>query len=102
MPEFASYSASKFAILGLTRSAAREYAADGIRCHAVRPSTTDTPMVARFAERWPEWQKAQNASFPAGRIGRPEEVAALAAFLFSDECPHMTGAALTVDGGLGA
>jgi NAD(P)-dependent dehydrogenase (short-subunit alcohol dehydrogenase family) len=60
MPEFSCYSASKFAILGLTRSAAREYASAGIRVNAVCPSTTDTPMVARFTERWPEWQAKQN------------------------------------------
>lgn len=60
MPEFSCYSASKFAILGLTRTAAREYASAGIRVNAVCPSTTDTPMVARFTERWPEWQAKQN------------------------------------------
>lgn len=56
MPEFSAYSASKHGINGLTRSAAKEYASKGIRVNALCPSTTDTPMVARFAERWPEWQ----------------------------------------------
>ncbi|KAL3910194.1 MAG: hypothetical protein SGPRY_009148, partial [Prymnesium sp.] len=73
MPEFSAYSASKHAILGLTRSAAKEYASQGVRVNALCPSTTDTPMVQRFAERWPEWQAKQNASFPVGRIGRAEE-----------------------------
>ena len=100
MPEFSCYSASKFAILGLTKSAAREYAAHGIRVNAVCPSTTDTPMVARFAERWPEWQAKQNASFPVGRIGRAEEVAAACAFLLSAACPMITGTSITIDGGL--
>ena len=98
MPEFSSYSASKFAIVGLTKSAAKEYASEGIRVNALCPSTTDTPMVARFTQRWPEWQAKQNASFPVGRIGRAEEVAAACAFLFSADCPMMTGTTLTVDG----
>lgn len=102
MPEFACYSASKHAINGLTRSAAREYAARGIRVNALCPSTTDTPMVARFTDQWPEWQAKQNASFPVGRIGTAEEVARTAAFLFSAECPMMTGHCLTIDGALSA
>jgi len=100
MPEFAAYSASKHAIIGLTRSAAKEYAAKGVRINAICPSTTDTPMVARFSERWPDWQAKQNSSFPVGRIGAPEEVAATASFLLSAECPMMTGSALTIDGAL--
>lgn len=100
MPEFAAYSASKHAIIGLTRSAAKEYASKGIRVNAICPSTTDTPMVARFAERWPEWQASQNASFPVRRIGSPDEVAATAAFLLSADCPMMSGTALTIDGAL--
>ena len=102
MPEFACYSASKHAINGLTRSASKEYAARGIRVNALCPSTTATPMVERFAAAWPEWQAKQNASFPVGRIGSPEEVARVAAFLFGSDCPMMTGACLTIDGGLSA
>jgi NAD(P)-dependent dehydrogenase (short-subunit alcohol dehydrogenase family) len=96
------YSASKWAILGLTKSAAREYASAGIRVNAICPSTTATPMVERFTEQWPEWKAKLNASFPVGRIGRADEVAAAAAFLFSAECPMMTGTSLTIDGGLSA
>lgn len=55
MPEFAPYSASKHAVLGLARSAAREYAGR-LRVNTVNPASTDTPMLARFTERWPEWQ----------------------------------------------
>ena len=102
MAEFCGYSASKHAIQGLTKSAAREYAADGIRICSVCPSTTATPMVERFAARWPDWQAKQNASFPVGRVGRAEEVAAACAFLLSAECPMMTGTTITIDGGLGA
>jgi NAD(P)-dependent dehydrogenase (short-subunit alcohol dehydrogenase family) len=60
MPEFAAYAASKHAVMGLVRSAAREYAGR-IRINAVNPATTDTPMVARFWERWPEWQVGAHA-----------------------------------------
>lgn len=102
MPEFSCYSASKFALIGFTRSAAKEYAKDGIRVHAVCPSTTATPMVERFQSAWPEWQARQNASFPVGRIGRAEEVAAACAFLLSWDCPMVTGTTLTIDGGAGA
>lgn len=102
MPEFSCYSASKHAIQGLTKSAAREYAADGIRVCSVCPSTTDTPMVQRFAEQWPEWQAKQNASFPVGRIGSAEEVARAIAFLFSSDCPMMTGTSITIDGAASA
>lgn len=102
MPEFACYSASKHAIIGLTRSAAQEYARDGIRFNALCPSTTDTPMVGRFTDRWPEWQARQNASFPVGRIGTAEELAQLVGFLFSTQCTMMTGTTLTVDGALSA
>lgn len=55
MPEFAPYSASKHALIGLARSAALEYAGR-VRVNCVCPATTDTPMVARFAQQWPEWQ----------------------------------------------
>ena len=50
----------------------------------------------------PDWQAKQNASFPVGRVGRAEEVAAACAFLLSAECPMMTGTTITIDGGLGA
>jgi len=100
MAEFAAYSASKHAIIGLTRTAAKEYAGRGIRVNALCPSTTDTPMVQRFASQWPEWQAKQNASFPVGRIGRAEEVADTVVFLFSAACPMMSGTALTIDGAL--
>lgn len=55
MPEFAAYSCSKHALVGLMRSAAAEYAGR-IRVNCINPATTDTPMVARFAQQWPDWQ----------------------------------------------
>ena len=86
----------------MSKCAAKEYAAKGVRVNYVCPSTTDTPMVARFAERWPEWQAKQNASFPVGRIGRADEVAAAVVFLLGSSCKMMTGSCLTIDGGLSA
>jgi len=78
-------------LAALTRTAAREYAGVGIRVNSVSPSTTDTPMVRRFAEKWPEWQERQNASFPVTRSGRPHEVAEAVAFLCSDSAPFIVG-----------
>lgn len=72
MSEFSAYCASKHAIIGLTKTAALEYAKKNIRVNAVAPATTDTEMVERFTKRWPEWQKATNESIPVGRIGTPE------------------------------
>merc|ERR1712190_165107 len=74
MPEFAPYCASKHAVIGMTRCAAKEYASKGIRVNCICPSTTATPMVDRFSRQWPDWQAKQNASFPVGRVGTPEEV----------------------------
>lgn len=102
MPEFAPYCASKHAVIGLTRSAAKEYACDGIRINCVCPSTTATPMVERFSRNWPDWQAKQNASFPTGRVGTAEEVAAAVLWLSSPACPMACGTCLTIDGALTA
>lgn len=101
MAEFAPYAAAKHALLGLVRSAAREYAARGLRINAVAPATTDTPMVARFAARWPEWQAATNAGYPLGRIATAREVAAAVVFL-AERATFSTGSVLVLDGGAGA
>jgi NAD(P)-dependent dehydrogenase (short-subunit alcohol dehydrogenase family) len=70
MPEFAPYCATKHALIGLVRSAAREYAGR-VRVNAVCPATTDTPMVARFAARWPEWQARARARASFGVVCVP-------------------------------
>lgn len=102
MPEFAPYCASKHAVIGLSRCAAKEYASKGIRVNCICPSTTATPMVQRFADSWPDWQAKQNGSFPTGRVGTPEEVADLVLWLSSPACPMLCGACVTVDGALSA
>ena len=60
-PDFAPYAASKAALLALTKTAAMEYAASGVRINAICPATTDTPMVKRFQKAWPDWQQKMNA-----------------------------------------
>eukprot|EP00933_Yihiella_yeosuensis_P017034 TRINITY_DN14346_c1_g1_i1.p1 TRINITY_DN14346_c1_g1~~TRINITY_DN14346_c1_g1_i1.p1 ORF type:complete len:300 (-),score=49.16 TRINITY_DN14346_c1_g1_i1:305-1153(-) len=101
MPEFSPYCASKHAVIGLTKSAAKEYAADGIRINCICPSTTATSMVERFSEQWPDWQAKQNASFPIQRVSTPEEIAESVLFLSSPTaCNAICGTCLTIDGGL--
>ena len=84
------------------QSAAVEYARDNIRINVCAPATTDTPMVARFEKHWPEWQKQTNASYPPGRIAKPEEIASAIVFLSrGDQCGFLNGHVLAIDGGAG-
>jgi len=94
-PGQANYAAAKAGMLALTRTIAREMAAKGITCNAVTPGLIDTEMVADVAERLVQ-------AVPAGRAGRPEEVAAAVAFLCSDEAAYVNGATLRIDGALAA
>ena len=97
------YTASKHAVLGLTRSVGVAYAADGIRCNCVCPGDMQTPMIERYWEATgdPEKAKADMASmYPAGQIGQPGEVARAILFLASDEASYVNGAFMQVDGGL--
>jgi 3-oxoacyl-[acyl-carrier protein] reductase len=94
-PGQANYAASKAGLLALTRSIAKEMARKGITCNAVTPGLIETDMTTEVAEQW-------LAAVPAGRIGRPEEVAAAVAFLCSQEASYINGATLAVDGALAA
>ncbi|XP_066931215.1 2,5-dichloro-2,5-cyclohexadiene-1,4-diol dehydrogenase-like [Clytia hemisphaerica] len=100
MPEFSPYCASKWGIIGLTQTAAKEYAANGIRVNAVCPATTNTTMRDRFKNQWPDWQTATDARYPVGRICTPEEVAEAVFWLASDACPFATGEYLKLSGGM--
>jgi NAD(P)-dependent dehydrogenase (short-subunit alcohol dehydrogenase family) len=99
-PFAAPYSASKHAVLGLTRTAALEYAAQGIRVNAVCPGAIDTPMMDATFERFPGFRETLTAYVPMGRMGGPEDVAGAIAWLSCDAASFVTGEALTVEGGL--
>ncbi|MFC4530382.1 SDR family NAD(P)-dependent oxidoreductase [Sphaerisporangium dianthi] len=99
----AAYSAAKHGVIGLTRSAALETAATGIRINALVTGGVDTPLLRANLGPTPEESlRAAAAMHPLGRIARPEEIAAFAAFLLSAETGFITGAALAVDGGITA
>jgi 3-oxoacyl-[acyl-carrier protein] reductase len=91
------YSASKAALLGMTRTLAREYASRGITVNAVAPGFIETEMTADLSDAAREGIIAQT---PLGRIGRPEEVAAAVVFLASEEASYITGQVVRVNGGM--
>ena len=93
----AVYSSSKAAVLGLTRSLAREYASRGITVNAVAPGFIETDMTAELPEAAKQSVVEQT---PLGRIGRPEEVAAAVVFLASEEASYITGQVVRVNGGM--
>ena len=98
-------SAAKFAVIGLARSLAQRYAAENIRVNTICPGPIETPMLSQFmdpdfdAELAKQSEARTRASVPMGRVGRPEEVAAAALWLVSDEASFVNGAVLPVDGG---
>jgi NAD(P)-dependent dehydrogenase (short-subunit alcohol dehydrogenase family) len=102
VPTMSLYSASKGALASLTRAAAVEWAPLGIRVNAVAPGLTDTPLARAWFDQQPEpesFRKAVEATIPQRRLASPEDVAAAALFLASDESSHVTGVTLAVDGG---
>ncbi len=102
-PGMAAYVASKHAVVGLTRTAALDYAMQGIRVNAVLPGAIATPMLTeRGFIANPDFAAGAPAAHPMGRIGQPIEVAEAAAWLLSDRASFVTGHLLAVDGGLSA
>lgn len=95
-PTSAGYVASKHGVVGLTKTAALEYAESGIRINAVCPGVILTPMTAERMQRNPE---ATIAQIPLRRVGQPEEIANMVAWCCSDRASYVTGAAYNVDGG---
>jgi len=104
-PYLSVYSASKGAVVMLTKGVALDYAKQGIRCNAICPGWVDTPINYAHAEMLGGLQHVYDTidSFqPIGRPGRPEEIAHVALFLASDEASFMTGAIVSADGGMTA
>jgi len=101
-PTLGGYAASKHGVMGLTRTAAIEYAKRGIRVNAVCPSYTNTDMVQRMLERNPGLRDALISASPMKRLGEPEEVGLAVAWLCSDESSFVNGQGLALDGGLTA
>jgi NAD(P)-dependent dehydrogenase (short-subunit alcohol dehydrogenase family) len=99
-----AYVASKHAMVGLTRSIALDYAKDSVRANAICPGFIETERSLGFStqNRGADWQAKKLAEIPLGRFGRVEEVAALAAFLASEEAAFLTGATIPIDGGTAA
>lgn len=91
------YSSSKAAILGFTKSLARELARDGIRVNAICPGAIETDMIASDT---PEKRRQREKRIPLGRVGQPEEIASVVSFLVGEDGTYLTGETLHVNGGL--
>ena len=99
-PRMPAYVASKHGVVGLTKTAALEYAKSDVRVNAVCPGVIDTSMVGRLKERRPRMFEKIVRGEPIGRIGQPEEIAETAVWLCSDAASFVTGHAMSVDGGI--
>jgi NAD(P)-dependent dehydrogenase (short-subunit alcohol dehydrogenase family) len=99
IPGRAIYHATKHGVIGLTKSAALEYASRGIRINAICPGAIETPMVADMIAKEPETMTDITKEQPIGRLGRPEEVASAVLWLSSPGAGFVIGHALAVDGG---
>jgi 2-keto-3-deoxy-L-fuconate dehydrogenase len=102
VPNRAAYGATKAAVIGLTKSVAADFVGAGIRAHAICPGTVESPSLEARINAQPDPVAARAAFIarqPMGRLGRPQEVAALAVYLASDEASYTTGAIHIIDGG---
>jgi NAD(P)-dependent dehydrogenase (short-subunit alcohol dehydrogenase family) len=97
-----AYTASKFAVLGLSRSIALDYAADGVRCNCVCPGITDTPLLRHHLQAAPDPAAALASRLhrvPIGRVLTPDDIARAVLYLSCDDSAGVTGTSLIVDGG---
>jgi len=97
-----AYATTKFAVVGLTKCMALDHATDGVRINCICPGRVKTPFVAARLKEYPDPERAyreMSATQAMGRMGTPEEIAAAALFLASDEASFVTGSALMIDGG---
>ncbi|MCM8730275.1 SDR family oxidoreductase [Hephaestia sp. GCM10023244] len=104
-PNRCAYGMSKAAVVGLTKSVAADYVTQGIRCNAICPGTIETPSLHDRLRETGDFEGALaafRARQPMGRLGQPQEIAALALYLASDESAFMTGQSLMIDGGWSA
>jgi NAD(P)-dependent dehydrogenase (short-subunit alcohol dehydrogenase family) len=100
-----AYCTTKFAVAGLTRSLALDHALDGVRVNCICPGRVETPFVAARLKEYPDPENARrdmSATQAVGRMGRPEEIAAGALYLASDESAFVTGTEFIIDGGFSA
>ena len=100
-----AYCTSKFAVVGLTKSMALDHALAGVRVNCICPGRVETPFVAKRLAEYPDPERARREmteSQAVGRMGRPDEIAAAALYLASDESAFITGSALMIDGGWSA
>ena len=97
-----AYSASKGAVIAMTRALAVDHVGDGVRVNAVCPGTVDTPWVRRLVEEVGESLEALRARQLMGRLGTTDEISAAVAYLASDDAAFVTGTAFVIDGGLTA
>lgn len=95
-----AYAASKFAVIGLTKSVALEYAKHNIRVNAICPAFIETPMIEAICLENPKLKRRFEACQPVGRMGKPDEVANAVVYLLSDESSFVTGTSFVIDGGL--
>jgi NAD(P)-dependent dehydrogenase (short-subunit alcohol dehydrogenase family) len=105
VPDRAAYCAAKGGILALTRAAAIDHVSEGVRVNCIAPGTVDTPWIGRITAGYDDPEEARakmEARQPHGRFVTPEEIAAMAAYLASDESASAVGACMVVDGGMTA
>jgi 2-keto-3-deoxy-L-fuconate dehydrogenase len=97
-----AYATTKFAVVGMTKCMALDHAADGVRINCICPGRVETPWVSARVREYPDPERAYKemaATQAMGRMGKPEEIAAAALYLASDEASFVTGSAFAIDGG---